>query len=150
MSHELDEEIELLLGTIRDLTESINPLIEQRDKLNLEIRAKTERRLSWERRLATLTKRVERPFDADSLSGDPPPKPKRHRKGENLRAVRELFDKHKDRGFSITEVSEQLGIAWSSARRTLEKNPIFVSRNGLWFLGELTRNTNGDEKESFS
>jgi hypothetical protein len=147
MPHELDEDIELLIGTIRDLTESIDSLTEQRDKLSAEIRGKIDRRLIWESRLATLKQRVERPFDEDEPTT--PTKPKRHRKGENLRAVRELFASNKDRGFSVTEISEQLGIAWSSARRTLEKNKfLFVERDNLWFLKQLDRNSKGDEKES--
>jgi hypothetical protein len=146
MASELDEDIELLIGTIRDLTESIDRLTEQRDKLSAEIRAKVERRLVWESRLAALRQREERPFD--DYEPTKPTKQKRRRKGENLRAVRELFASNKDRGFSVTEVSEQLGIAWSSARRTLENNKLlFVERDGLWFLKQLDRNANGDERD---
>jgi len=149
MPHELDEDIELLLGTIHDLTESIDRLTEQRDKLNAEIRAKLDRRLIWESRLATLRQQVERPFDDNEPIK--PTKLKRRRKGENLRAVRELFANNKDRGFSVTEISEQLGIAWSSARRTLEKNKLlFVERDNLWFLKQLDQNANGDERELLS
>jgi response regulator of citrate/malate metabolism len=149
MPHELDEDIELLIGTIRDLTESIDRLTEQRDKLSAEIRAKIDRRLIWESRLATLRQQVEKPFDEDAPTK--PAKSKRRRKGENLRAVRELFANNKDRGFSVTEISEQLGIAWSSARRTLEKNKLlFVERDNLWFLKQLDRNGNGDERDLLS
>jgi len=149
MPHELDEDIELLIGTIRDLTESIDRLTEQRDKLSAEIRAKIDRRLIWESRLARLRQQVEKPFDEDEPTKQA--KSKRRRKGENLRAVRELFDNNKDRGFSVTEISEQLGIAWSSARRTLEKNKLlFAERDNLWFLKQLDRNGNGDERDLLS
>ena len=149
MLRELEEEMELLIGTIRDLTESIDRLAEQRDRLTAEIRAKVDRRLHWENKLAKIKQQIERPFDEDEPTK--PTKAKRRRKGENLRAVRELFASNKDRGFSVTEISEQLGIAWSSARRTLEKNKLlFVERDNLWFLKQLDRNANGDERELLS
>jgi uncharacterized coiled-coil DUF342 family protein len=141
-THEkLEAEAELLKGTIRDLTESIDRLEEQRSKLNAEIAAKKDRLFTWNTRLAQLVKELEEPFGPSST------KPRR-RKGENLRAVRDLLA-IKD-GLSVSQVSEKLAIAWSSARRTLETNPIFVSRDGLWFLRDSIRNGNGDEKESLS
>jgi chromosome segregation ATPase len=138
----LEAEVELLNGTLKDLSESIERLKEQRDKLTAEIRAKEERLLTWNARLGQLMNELEDPFGAK-------PKPRR-RKGENLRAVRELLATNKDRGLSVTEVTEKLGIAWSSARRTLQKNPIFEERDNLWFLKQSNRNGNDDEKESFS
>jgi hypothetical protein len=135
----LEAEEELLKGTIEDLKESIARLEEQRFKLTNEISAKKDRLLKWNTRLAQLQKEVEEPF------GSSPTKPRR-RKGQNLRAICDLFA-IKD-GLSVSEVSDQLGIAWSSARRTLETSPIFVSRDGLWYLRDSNKNGNGDEKES--
>jgi chromosome segregation ATPase len=138
----LEAEVELLNGTLKDLSESIDRLKEQRDKLTAEIRAKEERLVIWNARLGQLMNELEDPFGAK-------PKPRR-RKGENLRAVRELLATNRDRGFSVTEVAEKLGIAWSSARRTLQKNPIFEERDDLWFLKQPNKNANGDERDLLS
>ena len=144
MLMKLESEVELLKGTLRDLSESIERLEEQRNKLSAEIAAKKERRLVWEARLAQCMKELEEPFGLGSK-----PKPRR-RKGENLRAVRELLATNKDRGFSVTEIAEKLEIAWSSARRTLQKNPIFEERDNLWFLKQSIKNGNGDERDLHS
>jgi predicted nucleic acid-binding Zn-ribbon protein len=136
----LENELVLLFGTIMDLEESLKRLEEQRDKLNIDIRHKQERLRTWKSRLETVKTELEDPFGEK-------PKPRR-RKGENLRAVKDLLATDVVRGFSISEVAEKIGIAWSSAHRTLETNSIFVQRDGLWFLKESIKNGNGDEKES--
>jgi chromosome segregation ATPase len=141
MFDKLEAEVELIKGTIRDLSESIARLEEQRDKLNAEIGAKRERRLAWETRLAQLEDEIKEPFGTT-------PKPGRRRKGENMRAIRDLLAANKDRGFSVKEVADTLRIAWSSTRRALQENPIFVEHGDLWYLKQLATQANGDEKDS--
>jgi predicted RNase H-like nuclease (RuvC/YqgF family) len=135
----LESEVELLEGTIRDLTESIERLEEQRSKLSVEISAKKDRLIKWTMKLKQLREELEEPFGPSQTKT-------RRRKGENLRAVLDLL-LVKD-GLSVSEVADKLGIAWSSARRTLEKNPMFVLRDGFWFLRDPVKKANGDGIES--
>lgn len=130
-------EIELIEGTIRDIEEAIDRLKEQKKFIDEELREKGDRLLAWKTRLTALQ------------SGQEMVTKTKRRKGENLRAIMELFAKQPGRGLSMSEVQHGLNISWSSVRAVLKnKKEIFFEKGDLWYMKEDTEmaEKNGEAK----
>lgn len=114
-------EIELLDGTIADLTQGLAELMEHRAALDVEIRAKQERLRTWQSRRAKL----------GGFEGAPRV---RRAKGENERLIAALFS-HPDvpaAGLSLREIEKRTGLPASSVHAAVTRKGTFVEVGGLW------------------
>lgn len=111
----------LIEGTLADLKEAMDALVAERERIDRLIREKADRIREWEARLRAMTTRGEQPTR------------QRLPKGEPVRRIREYLQHHPDA--TIKEISNEIGVGWSSVRTALEHNKLdFVVADGRWRL----------------
>ncbi|MBU0717395.1 MAG: hypothetical protein KJ749_04030 [Planctomycetes bacterium] len=122
---------ELIEGTIRDLTETIERLTQQRADIDDRLSQVKARRDEWKAVLARVSD--------ENGSGT---RHRRAKKGENLRKIKALYDElGPGEGLSMAEVARRSGIPWSSVRNELGRDGqgFREGEDGLWY-----RNANAD------
>lgn len=111
----------MLEQTVNDLVHSLECLTKERDALNQRISESQSRVEALKLKLAQAVK------NGGNEKG-------RRRKGESDRAIAELISSNPEKGFTLSEISEQTGIPVTSAQRALKRagDKFETGSDNLW------------------
>ncbi len=122
------DEVALIEGTIRDLEAALANLRGERAALDTRIEEAEERICVWKARLKQHTNQGQ-----GARQNGP-----RLKRGEALARIDQLFDANQpDDGYSIREIADRTGIAWSSVRNVIKRTDSgYHERSDRWFKND--------------